>query len=169
MVNNSSLTLSRFCEYPPIKAKCAKMSGLLVNMVLLLSSPKYVDELPYPGATQTHQNPNPKEATLCQTNYFSFVLNKVSWHFPDTWFCCLIVFFRNDSSFSYVSYFLFTFLHIAINTFYCVGVPGGKLIVTEHYSSISTNLIQTVRVSLHPLFCEVLSCKLYHFCCVIYA
>lgn len=32
--------------------------------------------------------------------------------------------FKNDSSFSYVIFFLIFFLHIGINIFYCLGVPG---------------------------------------------
>ncbi|XP_078369307.1 secretory carrier-associated membrane protein 1-like isoform X1 [Oculina patagonica] len=33
--------------------------------------------------------------------------------------------FKNDSSFSYVIFFLIYFLHIGINIFYCLGIPGG--------------------------------------------
>ncbi|XP_020631877.1 secretory carrier-associated membrane protein 2-like isoform X2 [Orbicella faveolata] len=32
---------------------------------------------------------------------------------------------KNDSSFSYVIFFLIYFLHIGINIFYCLGIPGG--------------------------------------------
>ena len=35
MVHNSSLTLSRFCEYPLIKGKCTKMSGSMVDFTKL--------------------------------------------------------------------------------------------------------------------------------------
>ena len=37
----------------------------------------------------------------------------------------LLASFRNDSSFSYVIFFLLYFLHIAINIFYTLGIPGG--------------------------------------------
>lgn len=36
----------------------------------------------------------------------------------------LFVSFRNDSSFSYIVFFLIFFLHIGFNIFYCLGVVG---------------------------------------------
>lgn len=32
---------------------------------------------------------------------------------------------KNDSSFSYIIFFLIYFLHIGLNIFYCLGIPGG--------------------------------------------